>query len=97
MNARFRLKDGWEVHARTAPDAMGYYGPAMFEVVLWEPPPNPAEDSPGEMWLRTGASYSGDSWKECFRKLRDELGKKGWLGARLVPRDEGARALHVPR
>ncbi len=93
MNARFRLKDGWELCARTAPEAMGRRGPALYEVVLWEPDPDPSKDAPGETRLRTGASYSGDSWKECFRRLRDELGSKGWLGASLIANEapsEGA-------
>lgn len=77
MNTRFRLNGGWELHARTPPDAQGPYAPALREIVLWGPEPDPAKDAPGELSLRTGQSYSGDSWKECFRRLRDDQAKNG--------------------
>jgi hypothetical protein len=64
---------------------MGRYGPTLREIVLWAPEPDPSKDAPGELTLRTGQSYSGDSWKECFRRLREDQEKHGWLTAKLVP------------
>ena len=88
MNARFRLKDGWELRARTAPDALGRYGPALCEIILWEPETNDPDR------LRTGMSYSGDDWKACFRQLRQEMAQGGvWLSAHLVPIEGGLERL----
>lgn len=74
---------------RTPPDAMSQYGFALREVVLWGPEPDPRDDAPGEMALRTGQSYSGDDWRSCFRRLREDQAKHGWLTAKLVPIEAG--------
>lgn len=91
MNARFRLKGGWELHARTAPEAMGRHGPALREIILWEPQTSDPDR------LRTGQSYSGDDWSACFRMLREELEKRGWLSAYLVARQAWGEARELGR